>query len=285
MPRFKVTLLMQMTSATSRPNDPLHRVAGFSESYYGIFDSLQQCIDTTVGTALAPNGLARRRAALLPSAGAVIGQRYVQLPGVGEVATSKSGGTYIPGRANEKCDTPYQSLLCTIPASNGNNISHLRLRAIPDDHIDDGEYRPVGTFANDLASFFNALGEVWEFRGINLNAQKKIIRITSAGVMTTEIPHGLLVDNKITILRTIDPFGIRRGRDVTVTDVSVNGFTATIDSWPYGECKKGSFRLNTGYNYFRFDGTRASAVRVVSRRVGAPFGSWVGRVKKNRRLP
>lgn len=221
--------------------------------------------------------LCKRRARLLPLGAAIIGQRY---EGIVDARGSTTGGKIFVGASGLESDVPQMALLCRVPSLNSANISKLTLRGIPDVRVREGEYNPSIQFDRDLTNYFSWLSG-YRFKARNLTSITiDIGGIDSGGLVTLAGNNpGFLVNNRVRVLRTMNNDDRQLGGAFRVTGVTST--TVQLANWANGECLGGRLRLEETI-YADFDGANGSILRAVVRKVGRPFGGYVGRSSKRR---
>lgn len=264
MSALKYTFLFQLATNVTGPAKTVHRVGGWSESWY-------EGSDTLVSDQAITNWC-QRRAALLPQGAAIIGVRVQQVdpPGPGQTRALN-----YPGLPANGADVPQMSLLCKATGVGVRNVRVFNLRGIPDGQISEGEYNPVGNFNNALEAFFAGLKSgSWEFRGRDLAAvAHPILTVSTLGAVKFSEPHLMNVGDYVRILRTVDSSGRQRGGRFYV-DTAPTPTTMTITGWTYGDTIKGKGRLD-GIVYPTVN--RATVDRVGVKKVGSPFNRYRGR--------
>jgi hypothetical protein len=277
----KVTLLMQATTALSRPNFPLHRVGGWSESYYydgpGGTDLFARV--TGQGLRRGSTSLCDARARLLAGGAAIVGQRYQFVDPVGRTQT---GAAQFPGWAGVLNDIPQMALLCKIATVNGLKQRLLILRGIPDSLVVEGEYNPVPIYDLALDRFFRVLA-AFSMKQNSAGRPVTVNNITSEGLVTLRVPRSTTLEVGMTIIITdAQPAA---GRPVTgafvVESLGPLANQFKLVGWPYGAATGGTAQRRT-YVYPLFDNESASVSRIISRKVGRPSVGYVGR-HSNRR--
>ena len=164
MANFRYSMLFSYVSGDGTGNVPAI-TAGWSESvYYGSYSDAKN-VDFRV--------LAQRRAAILPTSGAVIGLR---IQAVDPSGSAQSFSVNYPG--SYAADIPQMALLLRCGASGVTNVRSMRLAAIPDSQVEYGQFRPTSGFKSDLLAYIKELSN-WYMRGCDLNQAK--YNLTSIG--------------------------------------------------------------------------------------------------------
>lgn len=281
---YKLTTLFQFTSAVSAPTSPLHRTAGWSESWYANATSIQAVIAAATGAAAAGSGswgfsgMWAQRAALLPIGTSIVGYRIQQVSPVGP---SQAGALTWAGGSGYTADLPTSALLMRSPGIGANNIRRFMLRGIPDNQITEGEFQPSADYRTGVNLFIGSLSG-WLFRARDLSQPSiRIVSISAGGVVQTETPITYAVNNMVRILRTVDAGHNLRGGRFQVSVIGPGTNTFTLNNWNYGATTGGSVRLD-GVVYPTVDSANTNWSRVTTRRVGRPFNAWRGRRSKRR---
>lgn len=263
----KCTAMFQLTTTSSESSFGA-RTAGWSESYY---------TDTT-NPVIVRNDfelLCGRRAALLPESGAIVGQRYNQ---VGPVGPSHTSGVILPGVKQSNCDIPQMAALCRAFASNTNNVRNLILRGVPDARVVDGEFQPSQQWIAAFGSFTSTLANKgYKFRGRDLSQTLfPIMQISNAGVMQLEVNGNYVVGDYVRVLRTVNRNDRKIGGRFRISIVT-DPTHYVLQNWTGGDTVRGQVRKDAIVN--PSFGT-VSLQRIITRKVGRPFGQYVGRLAR-----
>jgi hypothetical protein len=271
---IKCTIFMQQTTNTSKPFSAIHRVGGWSESYYFGGVDVNACIkafQTGVGGTL---GLGPTRANLLANGAAIVGQRFqIVAPSIGQ--SQSSSYTYTP-TGSYVADQPQMALLIKVPGNGVPNIRRVILRGIPDQFIVDGEFAPNLDFLNLLGQFLAELSN-WQFRGRDLTQPAfKIITIAIDGTVTCEAVPTFAVNQMVRVLRTMNSGGDLVGGRFQVTTTGPSPVAFKLLNWTQGACTGGTVRADA-IIYPQMAGNLASIGRAVVKKVGRPFVGYRGR--------
>jgi hypothetical protein len=273
---YRTTFLMQITTAPPDLNDAGAHIAGWSESHW---------------SATAPDpasrgfgNLMRRRAALLPVQGRIVGYRIASytftgnrmLPG--PVTTGHSQAT---GGSGQVTDVPQMALDCST-ATAGGNSSRFSLRGIPDSCVSGGEYNPLLTFKVALDSYFTLLvSQGYGLAGRDLTQPSFKVKSIANGILTT--------DGTVTLFPGVDYVRFRGVRDINGVAVSgayqlgtspaanqflLQGFNTTIAVNNSGSARRDLI------NFYAY--TEVSPARITVRKVGRPFEQYRGRRSRRR---
>lgn len=262
---FKCTMLFSQTS-TPVGGNATARTGGWSESVYR---------DTVAPASLVSRflDLCTKRAALLSTNAAIVGQRYQQIDPFGKTTT---GGTVLPGSAGP-CDVPQMALTYVLFALNSPNARRFTLRGIPDAVVTTGEYNPAGVagFNNNFLTYLSQFFQ-WNFRAYTApSGQVPILTISDTGAVVLASPLTLAVHDRVRIsgvsaIGKAAPSG--SFRVLTVTDST----HFTIDEWPNVPGQSGLAWLPSLIYPF-FAPAQTPTPKVVVRKVGRPFGGYRGR--------
>lgn len=266
---YKATMLFQATTAPAGVSPDPARTGGWSESHY--FDGSLDILRSSFGS------LCNRRANLLPNNTFIVGQRF-QLLGGG----STTQGVRYMGNAGTAQDIPQMAILAYVPANGYVNVSRLTLRGLPDARVVGGEYNPLDTYNTALTAYLTELGLLgFRFKARSfLAAKDDVISITSGGLATLATGLGLSRGDKVRLLRTRNIHGNSVSGVYTVlseTDV-VNVLLA---DWG-GVAAVGGVMRKEVTIYPPYDNKGSSRGRVITKKVGSPFGKYRGRRSKRR---
>jgi hypothetical protein len=243
-----------------------NRVGGWSESWCINANSISAAQDDFRSWCYG-------RAVLLSGAGKIIGQRFsdTAVPGV-SIATAVN----YPGAARVIPDIPQMALEVVARAAGGSFRIAL-LRGIPDAKVYDGEYLPTQPFNNAVMSLFTQVMNRWGWVGIDkTNAMRDVSAISSGGAVTTVQTLALTPGDHVQFYRTRDILSNSIKGSYLVTAVADN-LHFTVGSYANAAAVRGRVRklakaFIVPVNY--------SIVKIVVRKVGRPFGGYVGRRSK-----
>jgi hypothetical protein len=271
---WKMTMLFSQLSAASAPQFPVHRIGGWSESWY----TVQNGVNDVINQASVGNGILLSRAALLGFGASIVGGR-VQM--VNPVGATQSFAALYPGIPTVLNDIPQMALLMKAPGVGVGNVRRFTLRGIPDTFVSEGEFSPNGTFQGQLSTFINSL-QGWFFRGRDLTQPTvKILNISSGGVVTCQTAVSFALLQMVQILKSKDSGSNLRGGMFQVSTLGPGSNVFTLLNWPYGATVGGTAR-GQGVVFPAVDYGHTSVSRVVTRRVGRPFTAYRGRRSKRR---
>ena len=277
----KATMLFRLATTVSDVTSEAKRIGGWSESYYYSGPDAPSMIDA-FAFAGGEDGksLCGKRAHLLPTGAAIVGQRYQLLDPVG---ASQSTNKVFPGDSNLLCDVPQMALLCKAPGVGVINIRQLILRGIPDIRVHEGEYSPSATFRSALQGFFSGLKQ-WRFRAKDQTALKyKVSAISALGIINFEGPVPVLAVNDVITLS-----GVKTASGQTINGQfqvkNILPLTGQVElfNWVAGACTLGKLQ-KVQVVFPSIDGDKITVGRVIVRKVGRPFGQYVGRRSKKKR--
>jgi hypothetical protein len=165
-----------------------------------------------------------------------------------------------------------------VPGSGTRNISRIKLRALPDARVVEGEYSPSAFFTGNLSWFFKLLSD-YQFYARDLGQPTfPILTIDPTGIVTTQINHTYADGDMIRVLRTLDSSGDRFGGVFQAT-TPITPKTFVLKNWVAGARLKGKVRKDAQV-LVTFSGQRFQIGRVVVTKVGRPSVGYVGRHSK-----
>lgn len=264
---FKCTMLISFQSNYLGQSNST-RTGGYSESIYR---------DATDIPKTAFENLCTKRAGLLPIGSAVVGQRYQYVDPKGAATT---GGKYFPSTSGLQADTPQNSVLCLVKGQTG-NFRRFILRGMPDDVIICGERKITAVYWSYVLAYINDLAG-WSFPCRDLQAdQATINNITNAGVFN--IDAALATTNQgdyVRVLRATDANGDRVGGRFKLSVYS-GGTSGTLLNFNLGDVTGGTLRRDMK-QWATISANSGEIIRVVSKKVGRPFGGYVGKASVRR---
>lgn len=271
---YKVSLIFKYVSGGQvKGGLSLQRSGSWTESWYRDA-TLDQVISLTDDNA----GLAVLRANLLPNTVSIIGWRIQSVdPKGGTQAFHK----ILPGVSGDK-DIPQVALYISIAGAGVQNEKVFLMRGMPDTNVVLGEYFPdANGFRDALKKFITYLGTGWKFKGKSHTPPTfDIATIDNAGLVTTFANHGYVAGNKVRILRghslTLAP--PLRGVVTVVAAPSATTFT----TGRAGPGSTGGTVIADTIVYPTVDPNFTQPVEVVTRKVGRPTDSYVGRRRRRR---
>lgn len=263
----KCTALFQLTT-TSSESSYGSRLAGWSESFYSALTNPTQVRSDF-------QALCRARAALLPESGAIVGQRYNQ---VNPTGPSRSEAVICPGVKLSNCDVPQMAALCRAFARNTNNVRNLILRGVPDARVVDGEFQPSRNWLGAFTSFVQVMTDKqFAFRGRDLaQTLYPVQQISDAGVMQLEVAASYVVGDYVRVLRTVNESDRKVGGRFRISIVT-DATHYVLQGWDKGNTVRGQVRKDA--IIFPVIGD-ATLERIITRKVGRPFGQYVGRLAR-----
>lgn len=277
---IKVTSLFQQATAPSDPTRPVHRLGGWSESWYYPGTSLNSAIAQYQGQGgvFGSVGWGPARAGLLGLGAAIVGQRFQVVNPVGPAQSTAFQFVGAPAREQ---DIPQAALLLKVPGLNVLNIRKTVLRGIPDSQIFEGELSTDFVYLTQLQLFQRELAN-WQFRGRDLSQPTiRIISISAMGVVTTEAPPPYVVGDIVRVLKTKLPTGKLVGGRFQVVAVGPGFNQVTLLNWGFGPTTIGSVRKDL-IVFIGADSANVTVSRIVTRRVGRPFFQFRGRRSKSK---
>lgn len=266
MSALKATFLFDLATNVASPNAVIHRVGGWSESWYEAGGSITISLLRT---------WAAKRAPLLGQGASIIGARVQQVDPAGP---SQSYALAYPGTSTNQTDIPQMALLCKATGIGVRNTKNFMLRGIPDGQVSQGEFNPTADYKTAMQNFFKYLKEFsWEFRGNDLaQVAHPLVSIDANGICTFAEPHGLNAGDYVKILRATDLTGRKRGGKFFVLTAATTT-TCALSGWGFGACIKGAGR-KFAIVYPTVE--TATADRISTRKVGGVFNRYRGRASK-----
>jgi len=270
MATTKCTMLFQLLTGGAVGNEGA-RIGGWSESWYS--DEAISTLPNTFGT------LCLRRAAMLPTQAAIIGQRYQQV--VPHVKSSQVAAVTYAGASSTNPDIPQMAMLCKVGAQAPNpNIRSWAMRGIPDARVVNGEYVPSAAFTLAFDLFKNFL-QVFQFRARNLLADQAAINFVDAtGDVWLNSPLTVAPNTLVQIIKGMNTEGRQVG-GVYQVETAPNSSNFQLRNYDLGLLQGGTVRVYE-IIYPQVDPVKTQLGRITVRKVGRPFFSYRGR-RSNRR--
>jgi len=267
---YKCTMLMQLTTGGGEAT-ALARIGGWSESWYWA--------GTVQNMPSAFNLLCQRRAAMLPSFAAVVGQRYQQV--VPHVTSSQVANVTFPGTAANLPDVPQMSILVKCGAQSGvPNVRQWAMRGLPDARVVNGEYVPSVNFTAAFEAFKDQL-QLFNFRGVNLQAdQAQINFVDASGNINLLSPLTVAEGAVVQVIKTMNSESRLVGGRFQV-DAGPTTTVIPVKQWNLGLTEGGTVRIYE-IIYPQVNKATTNLGRITVRKVGRPFFSFRGR-RSNRR--
>lgn len=248
-------------------------IAGWTEFVLWNNDSVSSLLAALQTGANNQPGLLPSRAALLGQNALIIGVRLYQ----GGAGKGQSFALAYPGDSTAEVDNPQQALLVKVGNVNTGATRRFTLRGVPDPQIQGGEFVPTTGYQTNVNNWMHALSNFY-FNAIDPTVPPTaILNITAAGLVTV-IPAAqpFLVNQIVTVNKTLDVNGFKRSFRNTVATVGPLQNQFSITGWPFGACTGGTVGLKTR-NIFSMDYNTMGITRLVTRRVGRPFELYRGR--------
>jgi len=272
--RFKYTMLFQARTNVGGTANDAH-IGGWSESIYGAEGAF--AISTVVF-----NRLMVARAQLLPSSTAIIGQRYQAVDPVG---ASSTGATRLPGTWASDTDIPQMAVLLRGKAQGQPNVSRVTLRGVPDELVFQGEFKNKDNYQALLNAYLGELNN-WFFKARDLAAeQARILDIDANGNVVTLDAITAPVETLVRVLRTVEEDGTFVGGLFKI-QTKTDNFNFKLREWEGQVTRKGRIRVETvtypRFGNFGTTGNPFPTPRVLTRKVGRPFGQYRGRASRRR---
>jgi len=248
--------------------------AGWSENFYLPNATVLQGLDITQQLAVA-------RRHTLSQAATINGIRVSQVDPTGLASVRLLN---LPGTVTTGADTPFQSLVVYLRTDVFTKRAYL-MRAVPDANIVGGIYTPSAGYAGAVRDYLALMiNRGFAIRRVERDNPLLAIKgITSLGVLSSFVAHGLVADDLVQLYRTRDTGGYDVSGTYRVA-AAPTGTTAELANWDSDSTVvKGQFR-KFQYAYTNIASTEISG-RIVSRKVGRPFGVPRGRVVARNRRP
>lgn len=245
--------------------------AGWSESWYSNLD-----IDSA--NALA-NEFATVRRFLLSNDASMLGHRVSQVDPIGLSYVVRYQN--FAGQAALQVDPAYSSLILRVFTASTHRRNHL-LRGLPDARCVNGAYEGSSAYDAAITAYFDFLKtRDLRMKTVNFgNALLPIKSIDGTGKMTLVPGTEGVAAQKWQLYKTRATDHTNVSGIYTISGEALPA-TGTLLNWPAGlVVTKGQARLYT-VSYERITSTYNTR-RVVSRRVGRPFGLPVGRRRSRR---
>jgi len=267
---WKATMIFRLSSQDVQQQDAVKRLGGWTESFHfqGEIDAMK--LKLFGG---ATGGLCGARAALLPNQAVIVGQRYQHVDPVGRAQTNDK---QFQGGLTLAQDIPGMAALVRLRGQGVDNTAGYKLAGIPDTLVQRGEADFDQNFSANLTFFIAKLGE-WRFKGIDLTVPKRqLVSITADGLVTTMIAHGYAVGDLVRISRARIPHSTQGGKGLFTVTSTPTTTTFTINGWEFDNTTLGTARKQTTI-YPKIDSADSGFERIVTRKIGRPFGQYVGR--------
>jgi len=269
MSLFKCTALFSLvtnTDGTAKGN----RQGGWSESVY--FDGLEANLVSRF------EALCARRALLLGTATDLIGQRYQKIDPVGRAV---QGSKRFPGQNVLENDVPQMALMFNMFSTTGLNSRRFTLRGLPDEYVHQGEWKPTPSATSNFNQYCNALAPFSMKASRKDTAKAPLVSIAVDGTFILQQPLAFAANDYLTVSGAKVIGGTANGRFhvQTFTDTQHGKFS----NWVSGASIGGEVKLDETF-YPAFENTATTGAfpnpKVVVRKVGRPFGGYVGRASR-----
>ena len=255
---LKISILFQQSTA-------LNRVGGWSETWYR-----EGSVDDSYAAASL---VCQDRSGFLTTAASMVGIR-IQTIGGGSKAFPKN----LPGQIGTDQDIPQMALQCSIDGLGVPNRKYFQLRGLPDSNVINGDFRATRLFTTAFQLFAAQLQtQAFRFRAKPAgNAIVKIIDIDLNGNYTLSLPTGAVAGSYLQLLAVRNVGGANVSGTYFVESVAT-ATTGKLKNWVGGVVmEKGKARLSTVF-YPLCDGSTLERYRATTRKVGRPFGLYLGR--------
>lgn len=267
MPTYKATALFGYSSG-GPGTTAMRRQAGWSESMYwqgSDVDAMKRAF----------RNYCSKRAGLLPGSSRILGQRYQRVDPKGAAMTESQ--VFDGFQSDLSQDLPQVAALFTVPGIGVTNVRKFTYRGLPDDVVTFGE------FSSPIA-LFNIQNCVRAMQGFSFKArrqdlqQQSIIGISQLGVFTLQNDLTFAVGDTLRVTNTKTAEGKTVNGEFPVT-AKVDAKTGTFGNWKEPTCTGGRVGQTT-YVYPLLDHTATVTPKAVTRKVGRPFGGFVGRASR-----
>lgn len=272
----KISFLMQVTTQAKTRNYASPRAGGWSEGFWDASGLLFADPKITV--------LLNARALMLPQQASILGVRAQQYTIDGNKLVpggAASQAVNKPGSAAYNVNIPQDCMLCSASVVGANNTTHFKLKCIPDEVIETGEFNGDATFRQKMQAYFGYLISY---------AQGSVLRDFSKPLLRV-----LSVANKVVTLDAVPggPVGLyfrfKRVRDKNTGKpiqgvfrcTAATGTALTFDDLdPALAAGPGGFMRNDALIFRSYDDINFA--RSTDGKIGNPFARYRGRRSKRR---
>lgn len=267
---YKWTMLLQIGTNIDDPGASLHRVGGWTESWYTTgapTTSLQNSFKT----------LCQKRANMLGLGGSCVGFRIQQVDPRG---SSQQQALSYASPGIFQTDTPGTALLVTIGSSGLANVRREKFAGIPDNQVAKGEFNPTPEYTPILNAFFAELAG-WRFRARDLTVPRvNLDTIAADGTYATQSDFTAPQGSVVVVRRTQN--SLKRNVSGTfVVGTATSLRAGKLNNWTAGACTLGTISLYVPI-YPPITAGLVQPARITFRKVGRPFVGFRGRRSKKR---
>jgi hypothetical protein len=288
---IKVVMVLQQATVPNNSSPIIGytaaaHIGGWTEHVWWPTDSLEDCLTALKGPALV-NGqqpLLYARSLILSNQGTVLGVRLYQ-GGAGRGAFFPTGYN---GSAGDE-DIPQMALLCAGLGNGTPSVRRFTLRGIPDLQVRLGEFEPTTDYLSRMDLYLSSMTN-FGFRGSNPVAKYAIASIAQvagppqSGLVTLTVNNPFSVSQFVTINQTLDAGQNRLGGRFMVSAIGPLNNQFSIAGWSDGATTGGTVSMPAKAVFQFLSSGGISVERVVTRRVGRPFGQYRGRRSKHRKI-
>jgi len=247
-----------------------NRVGGWSESWYK---------DGDPAVALASlRDLARVRAPILAAQGKIIGLRVAVIGG-----GSISEPIDLTGQSRLASDLPMVAALCSITDATLTKKKIFTLRGIPDDNVLIGRLTNASALYAQIFAFARALAAGgFAFRAKDTSvAPVPLVSVSNVGAFVFGAPVVFNVGDIIQVLRSRDTLGSNASGFYRV-ETKVNDTSGTFTQWPGFIIERSGSVRKAGFTYPSVNQDSMKIIRAITKKVGRPFGQFIGRSSRRR---
>lgn len=255
---MKVTTLYNQATGTGRSG-------GFSETWY--YDGTMDQANTAATTLLKP------RMDLLGASCRVFAIRVQEVGG-----RSLTYPFDTPGLGNADQDIPQMALNCLVLSATGLNVKRFQLRGFRDSNVSQGDFVPAGQVIPSLTDYGRRLvNNNFRFRAKKLDNPKiGILSIAGNGDFETVAPIALVVGDYVELLNAKGPFGQSVSGKYFVKTVAT-AKTGTLANWGGTVVAQSGTMRKLEIIYPLIKAGSFTTLRITTRKVGRPFGLYLGR--------
>lgn len=244
------------------------RIAGWSETWY-FSGSIAEAYD-------AIGRVEKKRAAFLTNHAAIVGYRIGIIKGASQIFTADTPGAYSTPQ-----DIPMSSLNCVVAANSIPNVKRFQLRGLADVQSKFGEWSKDGIVPGLVAQYGASLAaQQIRFRALDQSTPRVAIRsIAPDGTFTCDAGLTFLEGANLTVLRCRNTAGkSANGTFKVVTKTSDQA--GRFGNWNGGTVNVSGQMRAVAILYPTVKPGSFAVLGVTTRKVGRPFGLYLGRRRK-----
>ena len=180
------------------------------------------------------------------------------------------------GNSYYDCDVPQMALMFSAAGTGVANRTRFAAKGIPDNQVENGELNMTSAFNQQVLGYMSELqGGNWGWVGKNLAVQTQRVLGLNAGVLRTTGLLGAVVGSYLTLLNVTSVNGSPISGSYRVNAIDPAGPFYTLDGLAaFSANAGGTVRLDEA---IFIDYAQIRYAKVVVRKVGKPFGGYVGR--------